>query len=444
MSNSTKKNILFLLGAGAAIRTGCPSTYQITEHIRNAINTDPFLEVNKNWALSVWEIIDHICRGFIPENDFNNLPENVRKGIAHTNPNFEHFATAIDTLKEYCSLGTSLYPNSALPNPLNILNGADHPSYKGANDFLINRLMGEIRFSEAIWQNLGIWPTIVENIETLKNFIEITIQKLFPKKYNLSGLEDFVDCLRSKFLNISLATTNYDLSLDYILTDNKIKYVDGFSKIDDNIFLWSGFHSRQNKLKYLKLHGSSNWYRIPDDWFFKKPKTLTRTQIYKYHGDDVYQLIRPDLIERDKKRNSIEFGSPHMVVGGFKDRKFLDLPFTEIGLEFMSTIKVADTIVIIGHSGIDTHLMKQFKGLISTNKRLEKAIVIDINPKTLNIINLYFSGKSSNTHVFNIGAPWDPNLIKEILGISLKDMLLMEVEKLKKLFTDKLNEKKPA
>lgn len=63
--------------------------------------------------------------------------------------------------------------------------------------------------------------------------------------------------------SLSIATTNYDRSIEIAAESLGIAVEDGFESFSGNEWAnWLGFSSRTSTVRLLKLHGSTDWYRL--------------------------------------------------------------------------------------------------------------------------------------------------------------------------------------
>jgi|GEM_PF-5377418 len=266
-------------------------------------------------------------------------------------------------------------------------------------------------------------------------------------KYDLSYLGQYIKIFKDNDLKVVLATTNYDLVFDQFFYENSINYHDGFSK-DSKLATWDGFNYNQEGVSYLKLHGSLNWFQIKDDWFEKQPEYISPNHVYKVSSLDIMPLLKQELREkglRDPKYN-YEFNIPHLIMGGLKDTKILNTPFVEIHRAWQNALSTAHTLIIIGMSASDTHLLSQMKGLLLTNRNLSKIIIINPNNSMHQAFNTFFrdiSLKRKDPLIFNINSYWDLDLFEHGIKLPFEQILKMTGSELNKHF-ESLKEKTVA
>jgi hypothetical protein len=265
----------------------------------------------------------------------------------------------------------------------------------------------------------------------------------FPKKHDLGYLSPFKEIISEYERDIVIATINYDLVLDQFFDDHKIRYEDGFS-VDEKLSPWNGFRRSEQCLTYLKLHGSLTWFQIKKDWFAEEPPQLAANEIYKCPNADITYLIKDELNQKqfENKKYKYEFNNPHLIMGGSKDKKILESPFIEIGREWINSLAYADTIVIVGTSASDFHLLQQMRGVLINNRQLDKVICINRNRDANDAYGMFFrniTGTGNPPYMFFIDCYWDFQKIHDEFKVSLKNMLLMPGTDLIQYFKDELN-----
>lgn len=71
-------------------------------------------------------------------------------------------------------------------------------------------------------------------------------------------ITDLIDQLNLR----NIISLNHDLVLDTYLSENKIPYDDGFELRDHKFPQWSGIPKETENIRYLKLHGSVDWFEV--------------------------------------------------------------------------------------------------------------------------------------------------------------------------------------
>jgi NAD-dependent SIR2 family protein deacetylase len=66
----------------------------------------------------------------------------------------------------------------------------------------------------------------------------------------------------------TIATTNYDRAVELASSSSAVQLEDGFMEFEKSeVTEWEGFSG--NSISYLKLHGSTNWYRSENEDVYK-------------------------------------------------------------------------------------------------------------------------------------------------------------------------------
>jgi hypothetical protein len=161
-------------------------------------------------------------------------------------------------------------------------------------------------------------------------------------------LAPFADLFQESPEQVTIATTNYDLVFEQFATSNGISYDDGFNS-NSQLGRWKGFPAREEAVTYLKLHGSLNWFQLKKEWLSALPPDPSPNDIYKVENRTVKEFLKQDLAEKESKdsKYEFEFDIPHLILGGNKDKKILDVPYVDIHREWASQLAVAETIVFI-------------------------------------------------------------------------------------------------
>ena len=79
------------------------------------------------------------------------------------------------------------------------------------------------------------------------------------------GMKLITELIRnSKIKTLDIATLNHDLLIEKVLSNESIKYIDGFGQPDGDVrwFEPELYDNPDTKINIFKLHGSINWYRF--------------------------------------------------------------------------------------------------------------------------------------------------------------------------------------
>jgi hypothetical protein len=222
----------------------------------------------------------------------------------------------------------------------------------------------------------------------------------FPMRYSLNYLEPFADVFQESPEQVTVASTNYDLVFEQFAAAHGISYDDGFAS-NRQPGRWKGFPAREDAVTYLKLHGSLNWFQLKRECFGEPPSDPSPNEIYKVEDRTVRGLLKRELAEKESKnpKYRFEFDVPHLILGGNKDKKILDVPYVDIHREWASRLAVAETIVFVGVGGFDFHLLQQVPGLIATNQFLSEIIIVNPNWESHERLGAFPNLRSSRPEV---------------------------------------------
>ena len=181
-----------------------------------------------------------------------------------------------------------------------------------------------------------------------------------------SYLKKLVDMVR-RSVQPTLATLNYDLTLETVMEAESIPYSTGFRRpeglhaefLPPSVEWWPFAHRReiatvapwaipefwltadgeQPDLRLLKLHGSLDWFHVE------------RRPVYEPSGG--IKLFPQDPIVRCRflPKETME---ETMIVGRLKRR--LEDPFLILFSEFRREVLSTDVVVVLGYSFSDTHI----------------------------------------------------------------------------------------
>ncbi len=303
------------------------------------IGEDKYISSEYPWLKQLWKLIQQHAT-------------NTSMTMGRFNPNFENLIYAIELLEEYTE--TVRLPKehiSATMNELGKMLGFHNIAEAyAAFSYALMRISADSQMINPQAQLFQIKGTSAKYMWAAKMLRKIVADE-FPKEHDLRYLTPFKKLILEDNRDLVVATTNYDLVLDQFFDSNDILYDDGFS-ICETLSPWSGFCKRDKGLTYLKLHGSLTWFLIKRSWFSVEPSQLAVNEIYKCPSADINHLIKDELNKKQlkNKKYKYEFNNPYLIMGGAKDKKILQSPFIEIGREWINSLALAETVVIIGDS----------------------------------------------------------------------------------------------
>ena len=358
-------------------------------------------------------------------------------------PNFEHLIYTLELLEEYTD--TVRLPQQGAFNIISelceILGFHNMTEAYAALSYALMRISADSQLVNPLLQIVQIKGASAKYMWAAKTLRKIVADN-FPKEHDLRYLTPFKDLILEDSRDLVIATTNYDLVLDQFFDNHNITYDDGFS-ICDELSPWIGFRKCDTRVTYLKLHGSLTWFLIKKSWFASEPLELAANETYKYPRGDITQLLKDELSKKelDNQKYKYEFNNPHLIMGGAKDKKILDSPFVEISREWVNSLALADTVVIVGASASDFHLLQQIRGILVNNKQLDKIICINPDRSANNAYGEFFKAITNTggpPYMFFIDYHWDFKKIQKEYKLSLKDILLMPSTELYAHYKDSL------
>ena len=252
-----KKDLIFLLGAGASLDAGMPCTRQITSTIisgKNFQGEKAFRHSDETWSFGQGPSvpIDNVYMHrvlkavkllkYIYDKAFSDMRRDGNYEdiyfLAHT-----LFRAALDKHRiELQPFLASLYPE-LLPVLIKredeIIDRFCQP--EGLTD-LFRETMNYIR--DVVWYLLREQPT---KIESLQSIIDA--------------------CKDDSFNKVKLFTLNHDLVLEQALKLNSLEFAEGFEPARNKLRHWNPnlFDNNQYRILLFKIHGSINWFNFSDE-----------------------------------------------------------------------------------------------------------------------------------------------------------------------------------
>jgi len=441
----SKKNVVFLFGAGASVPAGCKTTERISVELIGALKKDSLIAKEFSWIFPLWEILKSYSFGF-QEKEEVDLPSGEKISFKKFEPNFEQLIYLIELLDIYMNVGITL-PKDLINNPKSVsliqeitknFNRTD--ILQPAIFYILTELQPLTRAAVFQVQNPPFAIKGTVDFELAKNALIQAVTKGFPKEYNLSHLTGFREVLSHNEFTSVIATTNYDLVFEAYFKKELLGYQDGFSN-EYSPSVWEGFAGEGNNIKYLKLHGSLTWFRLSENLFELPPSSPSSNNIYKIVSGDTTGLLKEEIRNKIflKEKWKYQFNTPHIIVGGGKDSKISDNPFIEIYREWQNSIAGLHTLVIVGLSASDIHLINQMRSLLCNNNRFEKVIIINPDRNALQTFKVLFTGirgRNEIPYIFDVQSNWNVEELNKVLKMSLLEMIVLSASQLQKHFSN--------
>ena len=195
-----------------------------------------------------------------------------------------------------------------------------------------------------------------------------------PKPGALSHLGVIAHACNSVNYHVtSISTLCHDTHVETFLKTKGISLADGFEAVPQaGVRYWNADFSSSEKIPFLKLHGSVNWFRLrPDSGDFYHDKIGIPLDDYQ-HTRTVDGNLQTAVDVR-----------PLLLVGTFnKISEYSSGIFRDLHHRFRSTIMKADQMVVCGYSfgdkGINSEIIDWYYG-----KRGRRLVIIHPDPDGL-------------------------------------------------------------
>jgi hypothetical protein len=216
--------------------------------------------------------------------------------------------------------------------------------------------------------------------------IKSILQKLFTQVVTVNNFWERYDSFKtflscdprdnSKY-NLSIVTTNYDLSIECALTRQQLKTNPGFMMIQDEVNsnrlqVRNNFYTNNYGIPVYKLHGSVNWFEIADNEnsFTVEGRIVAVVGNFEDHGEKslpyacVKEYVNP---------------TPPIIVPPSFLKPDLSGPLSDIWKGASEKLRTANILVFIGYSFplTDTDMMYFLASSLTDNPGLRKILIID-------------------------------------------------------------------
>lgn len=244
MKNENAKRVMFLLGAGASIPAGMPSTTEITKRVLSGervfrFNDDAYHLDGEYHSLKNY--VPRVRNGLVIIKDLINdyFTKHLKRPVNYEDYYFYSQQLA-DTL-------TGEYENAAVAPALN--------NYLDKSSVVLNPIIPQ----QKQWS-----PTKL--LSETRNYISDIVWRLLGKKYTCLDHYRFLqEAYEDDTISIAgIATLNHDTTVESFLEVHGISYTDGFGGNQKEILYWDYDLLRDDsaRIRVLKLHGSINWFRF--------------------------------------------------------------------------------------------------------------------------------------------------------------------------------------
>ena len=153
----------------------------------------------------------------------------------------------------------------------------------------------------------------------------------------------------------SISTLCHDTHIEVFLRSQDIVLSDGFSEPQNSVRYWKGDFTSDQKIPFIKLHGSVDWFRFrldSGDWHDERIGIPVNNDFYHTKTDSGVLQMPPE-------------GRPLLLIGTFnKITDYSSGIFRELHYQFRSSINQVDQILICGYGfgdkGINSEIIKWY------------------------------------------------------------------------------------
>lgn len=225
----------------------------------------------------------------------------------------------------------------------------------------VNSLLSKLYLIEEL--NAERLPSVVQ--EATKYIECVVWQMIACRKFTVDQFAIIPDLVIQLNLR-NIISLNHDLVLDTYLADNKIPYDDGFELVDHKFPQWSGIPKGTENIRYLKLHGSVDWFEVG----VEKP----------HRHEEILKLPTNIYVERvhdlDDSLWGVTDGTPKLLIGTFnKMLGYLSDIFEVLYDSFKERLKETNVLIVSGYGFADKGINTQLSYWLN-NDYAEKMIII--------------------------------------------------------------------
>jgi len=364
-----KHSEIFLFGAGAISDWNGPTTYELT----NLIRQSGFPVKSSNMKITEF-IYQKLCDSGYEEDEINfetiiNVIEELAiyysdSGLEKKTPSLLRAFLNDDNLDDIFnfSIKNGIREHNYklnIPKDIEYKHGRSSLNGENPKQFFLQHLLSVIitninaRISKYAYHTKG--NSVIE-----QNSDESVLLKNWLRKKEIEN-------------HIRLYTLNYDRVFKILLQDIGIDCFEGF-EIDEEVFYHYGLRANVPKILnefncnvHYNLHGSSFWKVIP-----RNDNQLTSPEIV-YSGTPEFPL------SEEHANLQMEKGKPvyltNIITGYQKAQKTIITPFKQMNAAFDIDCCNANKITIIGYSFGDEHINESIKTALRFNKQIKIEIV---------------------------------------------------------------------
>jgi hypothetical protein len=360
----SKKRVVILYGAGAAVDFGGPTTPELTELVcqtgRKFLINEEF-EQGKRVTEYIYETLKKPSRN-------------------HDLVNFESIISAVEELYNYYlhlsgwpkvpgvfhslfELKNLVFGNFRLGEDgyLYLPKSSNNPYVLGGK--LANTKQAEAKFFQLLQSEI--------QIDIIERIAQYRFEKTAHDTSKHVLIEDFKHWTRELSENRILRTysLNYDNLFFDLDEDKELNYFDGFE---------SEFDKRQNahlpnpariindfeSNVFYNLHGSALWNPYP-----RKSQKISAPFITKSHSPWFH--FKNETVEFNKTEPTRPLILSNIITGGSKTQKMTLTPYRQMSFAFESDCFNADKIIVIGYSFGDEHINTSIRNAFLFNPNVQ-------------------------------------------------------------------------
>ncbi|MBI2267674.1 MAG: SIR2 family protein [Armatimonadetes bacterium] len=341
MTISPAPGVAFLLGSGASIPAGMPSTLDLTERILSGEGVARHTDATYHLGRPLYAHMG-LEDEFVPR-----------------------IVSFFDILKEeitpyYCTFLTDYRPNYedlyyVSNQVLDTVTGEyDNPAVQPFIERILPRIQplligkaGEIR------ERWSLGELAREAIHYIHDVVWCKLS-MKPKQFDhLRSVRDA--CEDRQVSRVDLFTLNHDTVLEQYLSQDTIQFTDGFGEPVHDVRYWDPnlLENPSIKVRVLKLHGSVNWFRLRPDGGGWSEESIG----ISLKGDPDHTKSREGL-----RQLSVE-GRPKLLVGTFnKMLSYISGIHMDLHAQFHRSLPRIKGLVVCGYSfgdrGINTRIIE--------------------------------------------------------------------------------------
>lgn len=206
-----------------------------------------------------------------------------------------------------------------------------HFQEDGRDDPTVEDMLTHIRALRAVAGTAEVRGLSAEQLDKLDETICTLIYKVADKPLPDSEtpyhrVASWVDAVR-RDNPVEIFTTNYDLLMEQAFEDTRVPYFDGFAGVREPFFDVRAMEEDMLPPRWArlwKLHGSINWYQVPDKGVFRGTTTEQQGSKRVIHPSHLkYHESRrmPYLAMIDRLRAFLKHSTATLVLCGYSFRR---------------------------------------------------------------------------------------------------------------------------